>query len=37
MNISEVAHLKKFLLVTAFYELTQILINNGDLLLVKHF
>ena len=34
---AEIAHLKKFILVTAFYELTQILINNGDILLVKHF
>ena len=34
---SEMAHLKKFIVVTAFYELTQILINNGDILLVKHF
>ncbi len=34
---AELAHLKKFILVTAFYELTQILINNGDILLVKHF
>ncbi len=33
----EISHLKKFLVVTAFYELTQILINNGDILLVKHF
>ncbi|HKJ48743.1 MAG TPA: oligosaccharide flippase family protein [Christiangramia sp.] len=33
----EIAHLKKFVIVTAFYELTQILINNGDILLVKHF
>lgn len=34
---AEISHLKKFILVTAFYELTQILINNGDILLVKHF
>ena len=34
---SEMAHLKKFIVVTALYELTQILINNGDILLVKHF
>ena len=33
----EISHLKKFVIVTAFYELTQILINNGDILLVKHF
>lgn len=34
---TELDHLKKFILVTAFYELTQIIINNGDILLVKHF
>ena len=34
---SEMAHLKKFIVVTALYELTQIFINNGDILLVKHF
>lgn len=34
---TEISHLKKFVIVTAFYELTQILINNGDILLVKHF
>ena len=33
----DIAHLKKFVIVTALYELTQILINNGDILLVKHF
>ncbi len=37
INKEEISHLKKFVLVTAFYELTQILINNGDILLVKHF
>jgi len=29
--------IKHFLLVTAFYELTQIIINNSDILLVKHY
>lgn len=37
ITASELSHLKKFVVVTAFYELTQILINNGDILLVKHF
>ncbi len=27
----------KFVLLTAFYELTQIIINNSDILLVKHY
>lgn len=29
--------LKKFFIITAFYELTQITINNSDILLVKHY
>ncbi|MGB3776325.1 MAG: oligosaccharide flippase family protein, partial [Leeuwenhoekiella sp.] len=33
----DIAHLKHFVIVTALYELTQIIINNGDILLVKHF
>ncbi len=37
IETKELDHLKKFVIVTAFYELTQILINNGDILLVKHF
>ncbi len=37
ISSTDISHLKKFILVTAFYELTQILINNGDILLVKHF
>lgn len=37
ISTAELKHLKKFVVVTAFYELTQILINNGDILLVKHF
>lgn len=28
---------KKFFIITAFYELTQIIINNSDILLVKHY
>ncbi len=30
-------HIKKFFLLTAFYELSQIIINNSDILLVKHY
>ena len=30
-------HLKKFFFITASYELTQIIINNSDILLVKHY
>ncbi|MFV9484971.1 oligosaccharide flippase family protein [Christiangramia sp. ASW11-125] len=37
ISTAELKHLRKFVVVTAFYELTQILINNGDILLVKHF
>ncbi|PQJ31633.1 sugar isomerase [Nonlabens arenilitoris] len=29
--------IKRFFLVTLFYELTQIIINNSDILLVKHY
>ena len=29
--------IKKFFIITAFYELTQIIINNSDILLVKHY
>jgi len=30
-------HIIRFFMLTAFYELTQIIINNSDILLVKHF
>jgi O-antigen/teichoic acid export membrane protein len=30
-------HIKRFFILTAFYELTQIIINNSDILLVKHY
>lgn len=30
-------HIKKFFGLTAFYELSQIVINNSDILLVKHY
>ncbi|WP_142784576.1 oligosaccharide flippase family protein [Changchengzhania lutea] len=29
--------IKRFFIITAFYELTQIIINNSDILLVKHY
>jgi O-antigen/teichoic acid export membrane protein len=29
--------IQKFFIITAFYELTQIIINNSDILLVKHY
>lgn len=32
-----IKHIKKFFLLTAFYELTQIIINNSDILMVKHY
>ena len=35
--VSDKKAIKHFLLVTAFYELTQIIINNSDILLVKHY
>lgn len=35
--VLDVAKIRNFMLVTASYELTQILINNSDILLVKHF
>ncbi|GAA3510233.1 oligosaccharide flippase family protein [Aquimarina addita] len=30
-------HVTKFFILTAFYELTQIIINNSDIMLVKHY
>ncbi len=33
----ESKHIKHFFVITAFYELTQIIINNSDILLVKHY
>lgn len=30
-------NIKSFFIITAFYELTQIIINNSDILLVKHY
>ena len=31
------SHVSKFFILTGFYELTQILINNSDILMVKHY
>lgn len=31
------SQIKKFFMLTSFYELTQIIINNSDILLVKHY
>ncbi|TDQ31085.1 MATE family efflux transporter [Zeaxanthinibacter enoshimensis] len=31
------SHVSRFILITASYEFTQIIINNSDILLVKHF
>lgn len=33
----EKSYVTKFFVLTAFYELTQIMINNSDILLVKHY
>jgi len=33
----EQSQIRKFFTLTAFYELTQIIINNSDILMVKHF
>lgn len=30
-------HIRNFFVLTAFYELTQIIINNSDILIVKHY
>lgn len=34
---SQYKSIKNFFILTAFYELTQIIINNSDILLVKHY
>ncbi|OEK08161.1 sugar isomerase [Flavivirga aquatica] len=33
----DVKDIRNFFIITAFYELTQIIINNSDILLVKHY
>ncbi len=37
LTAEEQKHVLRFMLLTASYELTQIIINNSDILLVKHF
>ncbi|WP_417886530.1 oligosaccharide flippase family protein [Zunongwangia sp.] len=37
LEASEVKNLVHFIAITAFYEFTQIIINNSDILLVKHY
>ena len=36
IEASQAKQVKSFFVITAFYELTQIIINNSDILLVKH-
>lgn len=37
LGVSQSKLVRKFFIITAFYELTQIIINNSDILLVKHY
>ncbi|WP_397364626.1 oligosaccharide flippase family protein [Olleya sp. R77988] len=37
LEASQSKQVKSFFVITAFYELTQIIINNSDILLVKHY
>ncbi len=37
LEVEHKNHVKKFFVLTAFYELSQIIINNSDILLVKHY
>jgi len=37
LNKEQKVMIKNFFIITAFYELTQIIINNSDILLVKHY
>lgn len=37
INTSVTKQIQRFFILTAFYELTQIIINNSDILLVKHY
>ena len=37
LNKSQRRLVRNFFIITAFYELTQIIINNSDILLVKHY
>ncbi len=37
LDVAERKQINRFILITAFYEMTQIIINNSDILLVKHY
>jgi O-antigen/teichoic acid export membrane protein len=37
IDASKTKQVRHFFIITAFYELTQIIINNSDILLVKHY
>ena len=37
MESSDLKNISRFIVITAFYEFTQIIINNSDILLVKHY
>lgn len=37
LSVSQRKMIRSFFLITVFYELTQIIINNSDILLVKHY
>ncbi len=37
IDVSHARQVKNFFILTAFYEFTQIIINNSDILLVKHY
>ncbi len=37
IDVLKAKQVKHFFIITAFYELTQIIINNSDILLVKHY
>ncbi|WP_299886031.1 oligosaccharide flippase family protein [uncultured Lacinutrix sp.] len=37
IEATKAKQVKSFFIITAFYELTQIIINNSDILLVKHY
>lgn len=37
LSPTHVKEIRRFFVITAFYELTQIIINNSDILLVKHY
>ena len=37
IEATKAKQVKNFFIITAFYELTQIIINNSDILLVKHY